>query len=291
MDTTAKRKFVMGSISGITGNSTEDFELYAVSAAMLFPNDERRQKEYLCLAIDEMYSRRLDDQSEDQDTVRKAFGDAIVSVFLEEIAEEAAPSKIKIMPGPGAGVAHRKYQATLQAARFSAEKKGPIRERMWRGFLAGVMLTGALLENMSLADASRRIEEKASPDIRKERPEFFEDMPTITADNLQQNVWPEFKDAAHLWAALRDFVPDSYSPDKYGLIDLSCLAELGNIMVLKDDGTMENISLTSWPSQHFGWKAFLWKANHIFECALKLGNRKYVRKPLLDPDTCWRFLL
>ena len=287
MSETTKREFVIRSSRKAAGNPP--LELYAVSAAMLFPNDEKRRTEYLCLAMDEAHSKLLDDRPADRDAVRRAFGDVIYSLFSEEVMQEADASGM--ITGAPFGGAQRKYQAAFQAACFPPSGKGSIRERMGRGFLAGLMLTGALLENVSLAVAARRIEEQASSNIRKARPDFFEDMPTITANNLQQNVWSEFKDAAHLWAALQDFMPDSYSPDGRGLIDLSRLTEMGNLMVPKGDGAMEHIPLTSWPSRHIGWKTFLWKAGHILERALELGNRKYSKKPLLDLATAWRFSL
>ncbi|MDL2279799.1 hypothetical protein LJC15_03935 [Desulfovibrio sp. OttesenSCG-928-G11] len=258
-----------------------DVLLHSISSLMLFPNEKDQQNFSCYLAL--CYQHLLHELVQERQPTDKIF-----PAFLDVLASLLDGQPLSNPFSSRQAEAFKHYTAALHEARFSQDGKGSLQERFIRGFFAGIMLNLALTEKISLTKAAKRLED-SWPELKREEPDLHGMAPDVTPTNLLQNVWPVFKDVAHLWAALQDFSHTLPSlKDVFHPFDLRDLVEKSSIIV-KDPDTqkMVRVPLTIWPSQGGGWYAFLYKANHI----LDVGLGKDGSKPLLSEANCWRFVL
>lgn len=249
--------------------------LHIVAGKMLFPNDQENFTSYLCLGIDDVMSMMIGDGIQ----LDKAFS-ATFKIVLKLFPHEPFPLSWQL---------HGYY---LRNAHFPAEGKGSIEERIERGQFAGALLNYALIHDLSLTKAAQGFEEGWSQERAKISKNIGYDPVTITATNFMQNIWPEFKASAHLWAAYHDF---SYTPHgdtlKFPFFRLSTLTELGEIVFPNQEGERISVPRTIWPSKYIGWRSFIYKSNHILAECTRRGNVKHSTKPLLMADQCWQFAI
>lgn len=263
---------------------SDELYLHVVAGHMLFPRDEENCTAYLCMGIDDVISSQISDGLSDAEAVSHTMP------FVNKLFPVDGTLAAALLPTPS--FSWDVYQYSKRNARFSAEGKGSIEERATRGRFAGLLLNLALAENCSLTEAAARVEviwhEKRS-DIWNHP---SGDPLTVTSSNLMQNIWPEFKASAHLWAALQDFsVPDDAPLFSFKFFRLSGIAENFAIVMASPEGGFTHVQQTIWPSKFSGWRSLIYKSNHILEeCALR-GNAKGSTKPLLVADDCWQFSL
>ena len=256
----------------------DELYLHMVAGRMMFPRSAENFMAYLCLGINDLLSRLLKDEVPTERAFTGIFA-LVTSLFPQ-----------KYLPN----VAWDKYQSYIRNARFPSQGKGSLAERTIRGKFAGLLLNLALLEHKSLTEAATLLVERWQH-VRTPMEEGFETDPvTITVDNLMQNIWPEYRYSAHLWAAIQDFnLPDiendAFWDESFPLLRLSDVVEKGIIRVHTPEGEVIQESQTIWPSQFSGWHAFLYKANHIIEVCTTRGNSKGSTKPLLVAEDCWQF--
>ena len=254
----------------------EEIYLHIVAGKMLFPKGEENFIPYFCLGVDDVLSSLICDGIEP--TI--AF-----SIIFQGIR--------KFFPNDSMpNLSWELYRYYLRTAQFPSEGKGSIEERGIRGQFAGALLNCALMNSLSLTKAAETFEEEWDQK-RTELVKYIGPDPlTITASNFMQNIWPEFKKSAHLWAAYQDF---SFSPDasllghKFPFLRLSNLTELGEIVFNNREGERCSISRTIWPSKYTGWRSFIYKSNHILAECTRRGNVKNSTKPLLLASECWQF--
>ena len=272
--------------------------LHYVAGKMLFPKCDENFTSYLCLGIDDVLSMMVRDGTSPD----KAFS-FIYSIVLTLFSEEVVTSENT----SGKKHAHdatfffnsgrnqfpwEKYGYYLRNSRFPIEGKGSISERITRGKFAGFLLNIALKNNLSLTKAAENFEKNWNIN----RPHLNEllgnDPLTISADNFMQNIWPEFKKSAHLWAAFQDFTFDLRADPlgfKFSFFRLSDITEFGGIICLNQDNIHTNTPTALWPSKYSGWRSLIYKSNYILTECTKRGNTKNSPKPLLLASDCWQF--
>lgn len=254
----------------------EAIYLHIVAGKMLFPNNGENFVSYFCLGLNDVFSSMICDGMK-PDVAFSIIYQAVLKLFPNDL-----------MPN----LSWEQYQYYSRSAQFPTEGKGSIEERKIRGQFAGALLNCALMNSLSLTKAAETFEAEWD----QKRTELVKcigpDPLTITASNFMQNIWPEFKKSAHLWAAYQDF---SFSPDasllghKFPFLRLSNLTELGEIVFNNREGERCSISRTIWPSKYTGWRSFIYKSNHILAECTRRGNVKNSTKPLLLASECWQF--
>lgn len=173
------------------------------------------------------------------------------------------------------------YQMHLQNASFPRRGKGSILERYMRGSLAGYLLSIAFLNGLSIEQAAIRLCSDFSS--RKSRYDnsmqqvIHELYPTLTVQNLTQNIWPEFRFVAHLYTALHDF--------SGGIFDHPTV---GTMLSLDEIQEIEN---PGWPTRWEGWRNLLHKANYILHTCVEQGSRTKSTKSLLTYEDSVRWML
>jgi hypothetical protein len=254
---------------------------------MLFPErqDEKNLRSYVSLSIDATFSAALKNGMQPQKAIASLL--EVVSIFFEYPEQQNFPDRQRL------AAAWKNYQLALREARFPISGKGSIAERFMRGQLAGVLVSVALLSNLSLTKIADVVEARW-PDVRDILPEWMQDSaPTMSAANLMQNIWPAFRSVGHLWAALQDFnLRELFRAEDFVLLDLSAISEVTAAILPAADGKVrKRIAIATWPSRYTGIMALLFKANHILAESNKRGSLKQSSKPLLPPDDCWQIIL
>ena len=272
--------------------------LHYVAGKMLFPKCDENFTSYLCLGIDDVLSMMIHDGISPD----KAFSNIysiVLTLFSEEVitsentsGKKHAHNAVYFFNSGHDQFPWEKYGYCLRNSRFPTEGKGSISERITRGKFAGFLLNIALKSNLSLTKAAAGIEETWNSNRLQLSELLGNDPLTISADNFMQNIWPEFKKSAHLWAAFQDFI-FNLSVDPLGLkfsfFRLSDITEFGGIICRNQDNIHTNTPTALWPSKYSSWRSLIYKSNYILAECTKRGNTKKSSKPLLLAEDCWQF--
>lgn len=263
----------------------ERLNLLEVEAWMLFPsgtNAERNRKAYEALGIHMVLTEMLGDTAFEPAKVflgvtrhvLRRFGN-VDNLPDGDVNDQDVSFRAVLRDAWSA------YQTHLRDANFPLKGKGSITERYVRGSLAGSLLSVVLLGNISLEKAAGylcsdidALKKQCPSEIAQGIAQYY---PTVTAQNLIQNIWPEFKPVAHLHMALQDF-SGGFFKESY----------TGPMLFLSD---LQEIDKQVLPSRWSGWRNFLHKANYILRNCVEGGPRKQSSKSLLSYEHCVRWLL
>lgn len=173
--------------------------LILINSAMLHPDDADMQTEYIFKAL------------------VRYIGDEFAISISKGISVQDAHTTYSALFGELIG--RLGYWKNLADALFVYRKETfeqDFTERFSKGVLSGLILQSAVRNKTSIAQAIKTI---IAGNQQGEQcfPEDFlqvRGMPIkLTEANLTNNIWPKFKNAAHLWASLSHFQVDEDMPE------------------------------------------------------------------------------
>ncbi len=262
------------------------FYTHMVAAHMLFPRNEQNRLGYVCLGLNSIISTLLTQNVPPE----KLF--PVLLNSLHSLFADIAYHKEFIKNYPNIITQWDVFQDIVANTRFSVSGKGSIEEAMIRGKIAGYVLTHALMHKESLMKAAERIVDEQTIYSDVINGAFI-----LTRDNIINNIWPEFKQSAHLWAASNDFEDMGLTKKPVCKTVFLNLYEIRPhvfyeeyLNYIKDNFGVEQKELEIFPpSKYLGWQAFLDKSNSVLQMCEDYIGPSGTAKPILKRDECWTF--
>lgn len=160
------------------------------------------------------------------------------------------------------------FEEALLMHKLPAKGRGSLEERSKMGYEAGALFRAAFYHESSLRAATSHLSE-----VLGNSPELMQDIGYLSKENLLNNIWPQFKDVAHLWASLHVFeLPEG--GDKYIALDRA--TPRGEVRGMIPSGLAGIVGL----------------ANDYYDKSTTMQIRaKKAATPLINPKTAWRVVL
>ncbi len=269
--------------------NVERLLLGITAAAMLFPRDYESFSGYIAkelgvqagLAERRLYDERLSAFCEQQ-TLKDSDHSKGHAVHLQDVTREISEGSLLPEREDQIDLAQAKFQrmyfgspAVFQKhcgwRGFSEKGKGSLAERMLQGRICGQICLSMALAEKTLSESIRY----SIPFLEKwrnESDEIRDAMPTLSFANIQNTIWPNFKDVAWLWSSL----------------SVECPVHDGQRLSLYDTSfrSPEYILLLNALEVHRGgWWGFMDFAVKVFELLQKQGKGYFEQKN----SRPWRF--
>ena len=239
-------------------NSAKEIQLLSITAIMYFPSEvDEDQRTYWSLKqwtviAAEQYNRLAEEKG-----YSEGLSKHIGSWFGEIIYHLGSwPALANTIGGPG----YKKYPPAKEAASYVV-----------KGLIAGSILDDVLKRGVGLSAAVNRFCNDDNNNIFKSlgiKP------PIMGYQHIHNKIWPQFKDAAHLWASWLKSKKYIRPKDKHRYFPL-------------DQWSSDELK----PSGAQGLDGFIKLSNYYRELAIKYIPSGGRHESLLDEKTTWRIIL